>query len=94
MPTDVLQSKTVYHLLKDEDPALLSSNTDTALVLCDEELLLPVLMSLPNGVEEVNITMGYPMKNTPAFSFLDSLLRLHSHTRKRQTEVPVSTTGM
>ena len=83
LPTDVLQSKTVYHLLKDEDPVLLSKNTDTALVLCDEELLLPVLMSLPNGVEEVNITMGYPMKNTPAYSFLDSLLRLHAHTRRK-----------
>jgi len=83
LPTDVLQSKTVYHILRDEDPALLSQNTDTALVLCDEELLLPVLMSLPNGVEEVNITMGYPMKNTPAFSFLDSLLRLHYHIRKK-----------
>jgi len=83
LPTDVLQTKTVYHILKDEDPALLSKNTDTALVLCDEELLLPVLMSLPNGVEEVNITMGYPMKNTPAFSFLDSLLRLHYHIRKK-----------
>ncbi|MCK5692435.1 MAG: hypothetical protein KAI08_06285, partial [Bacteroidales bacterium] len=83
LPTDVLQSKTVYHLLKDEDPALLSKSTDTALVLCDEELLLPVLMSLPDGVEEVNITMGYPMKNTPVFSFLDSLLRLHYHVRKK-----------
>jgi len=83
LPTDVLQSKTVYHILKDEDPALLSKNTDTALVLCDEELLLPILLSLPNGVEEVNITMGYPMKNTPAFSFLDSLLRLHYHVRKK-----------
>ncbi len=83
LPTDVLQSKTVYHLLKDEDPARLSKSTDTALVLCDEELLLPVLMSLPDGVEEVNITMGYPMKNTPVFSFLDSLLRLHYHVRKK-----------
>ena len=83
LPTDVLQSKTVYHLLKDEDPARLVKSTDTALVLCDEELLLPVLMSLPDGVEEVNITMGYPMKNTPVFSFLDSLLRLHYHARKK-----------
>lgn len=83
LPTDVLQSKTVYHLLKDEDPDRLVKSTDTALVLCDEELLLPVLMSLPEGVEEVNITMGYPMKNTPVFSFLDSLLRLHYHARKK-----------
>jgi len=83
LPTDVLQSKTVYHLLKDEDPSRLVRSTDTALVLCDEELLLPVLMSLPEGVEEVNITMGYPMKNTPVFSFLESLLRLHYHARKK-----------
>lgn len=81
LPTDVLQTKTVYHLLKQEDPEKLVRNMDTALVLCDEELLLPVLLSLPGGVDEVNITMGYPMKNTPVFSLLDKLLRLHYNAR-------------
>jgi hypothetical protein len=50
-------------------------------VLCDEELLMPVVMSLPESVEEINVTMGYPMKNTPVYSFVDLLLRLQHNIR-------------
>ncbi|MCK7533778.1 MAG: hypothetical protein MZV63_23490 [Marinilabiliales bacterium] len=34
--------------------------TDTAIILADEKLLLPVLTSLPQSMEEVNVTMGHP----------------------------------
>ena len=56
--------------------------TDTALVFCDEELLMPVLMSVPGTVEEINVTMGYPMKNTPVYSFMDAFLRLQHNLRQ------------
>ena len=37
---------------------------DCAIVLPDEELLLPVLNSIPGEVKEINVTMGYPMKGS------------------------------
>lgn len=81
LPTDVLQAKTVHRIMEGRGAESPRDCTDTAVVLCDEELLLPVLMSLPGDTEEINVTMGYPMKNTPVFSFTDALLRLHHHVR-------------
>jgi len=84
LPTDVLQAKTVSRILETKDPESLRDCTDTALVFCDEELLMPVLMSLPENSGEINVTMGYPMKNTPVYSFIDSLLRMQHNIRKGQ----------
>lgn len=38
-----------------------SSLKNTAVVLCNESLLLPVLHSIPAEVKNVNITMGFPL---------------------------------
>lgn len=81
LPTDVLQAKTVHRILEQKDIVHVRECTDTALVLCDEELLMPVVMSLPETVDEINVTMGYPLKNTPVYSFIDSLLRLQHNIR-------------
>lgn len=51
----------------------------TAVVLCNEALLQPVLHSLPAEVKHVNITMGFPLSQTPVYSFLIALLELHTH---------------
>jgi hypothetical protein len=82
LPTDVLQAKTVHRILETKEAVALRECTDTAVILCDEELLLPVLMSLPEETGEINVTMGYPMKNTPVFSFIDTLLRMQHNIRK------------
>ena len=42
----------------------------TAIVLCNETLLLPVLHSLPPEVGDVNVTKGFPLSHTPAFSLV------------------------
>ena len=40
----------------------------TAIILADESLLIPVLNSIPEYIDNVNITMGFPISETPAFS--------------------------
>jgi hypothetical protein len=82
LPTDVLQAKMVHRILEEKDAATLQDCTDTAVVLCDEELLVPVMMSLPGNIENSNVTMGYPMKNTQVYSFIDTLLRMQHNIRK------------
>jgi len=57
-------------LLKESDPS------DIAIVLVDEGLMLPVMNSLPPELDTFNITMGYPMKLTPAYSMIDAIFRL------------------
>lgn len=73
VPSDVLQAKTVAQLLTKMDAPL---NRQTAIVLADENLLIPVLHSLPPNVDEVNVTMGYPLKQTPVYSLIELLIKL------------------
>jgi len=48
---------------------------DTAIVLADEGLLMPVLHSIPQDkTDSVNITMGYPLSQTSLYSLVSSLL--------------------
>ena len=67
----------------------------TAVVLTDENLLMPLLYALPEkfkvsrkivrGKEverpAINVTMGYPLRNTLAYSFVERLLELQKHAR-------------
>lgn len=54
---------------------------DTAVVLTDENLLVPLLYSLPEGIGGINVTMGYPLKTTLAYAFLERLIELQGHRR-------------
>ena len=58
---------------------LTTPEKETAVVLCNEALLQPVLHSLPAEVKHVYITMGFPLSQTPVYSFLIALLELHTH---------------
>lgn len=81
--SEVAQLKKVAQLVEQ----LIEKNVaaeNIALVLTDESLLLPLLNSLPANVERVNVTMGYPIKNSPVYDFLLQLLRLQ--TSARETE--------
>ena len=55
----------------------------TAVVLTDENLLLPLLYALPAEAGKVNVTMGYPLKQTLAYTFVERLVALQARRRKR-----------
>ncbi len=55
----------------------------TAVVLGDENLLLPVVFGLPDSVDALNITMGYPSKNNPAQLLVSKLFKLHHNAKQR-----------
>ena len=50
----------------------------SAVVLCNEALLLPILHSLPSQLQHINITMGFPLAQTPVFSLVDALIELQT----------------
>jgi ATP-dependent helicase/nuclease subunit B len=54
----------------------------TAIILADENLLIPMLNSLPSTLGNVNVTMGYPIENTTTNSLFKSLFKLHYSKRK------------
>ncbi len=49
---------------------------NTAVVLPTNELLIPTLYALPDTVEKLNITMGYPLALSPVFGLLQALIDL------------------
>ena len=55
---------------------------ETAVVLTDENLLLPLLHALPEEAGGINVTMGYPIKTTLAYAFLERLVELQAHRRE------------
>ena len=62
-----------------------SKEKENAIVLCNETLLLPVLHSIPPGVENVNITMGFPLAQTPVYSYISALMELQTTGYRRDT---------
>ncbi|MFA9392605.1 MAG: PD-(D/E)XK nuclease family protein [Prolixibacteraceae bacterium] len=54
---------------------------NTALVLCDETLLIPMLNSIPDSVSDLNITMGFPVKSSPAYALLKGLIDVDRNSR-------------
>lgn len=54
---------------------------ETAIVLPDETLLLPMLNSIPEDVRKVNVTMGYPMSGSLIHSLMQEIISLQMHLR-------------
>ena len=76
VPQNIGQAKIIGELLLD----LKETNDlkNTAVVLGDESLLIPVLNSLPNNIGAINITMGFPLKETPLTSLFEQLFMIHT----------------
>jgi hypothetical protein len=74
--TDISQVKLLPGLVS-QLPDVNSENAHhTAIILADEELLVPALSSLPENIEAVNITMGYPLRMTGVYGFIRQILNL------------------
>ena len=74
-PKNIGQVKYIGQLLNSLNSEELD---DTAIVLADETILIPLINSIPQNVKNINVTMGYPLKNSNIFSFFYMLLSVHS----------------
>jgi ATP-dependent helicase/nuclease subunit B len=72
--TDIAQVKILGSLLEGLSDGELDN---TAVVLADENLLIPLLYSLPPSVAKVNITMGYPLTSLPSVQFFQYWIETH-----------------
>ena len=59
----------------------------TAVILADESLIVPLLTSLPVSADDVNITMGYPLKMTGVYTLVKHLLNLQRNATTQNNEV-------
>ncbi len=76
-PKNVSQLKFVGELLQKQ-----KIHNNTALVLADESMLSLSLNSLPDSVEKINITMGYPLKDIPLSTFFKNIFDLYMSQEK------------
>ncbi|MVN22816.1 PD-(D/E)XK nuclease family protein [Mucilaginibacter arboris] len=56
----------------------------TAIILSDESLLVPVMQTLPPEAGMVNITMGYPLTQSPLFGLTELWLKIQEQINKQQ----------
>lgn len=56
---------------------------NTAVVLAEENLLIPVLYSLPSKVTSLNVTMNYDSKSNPVQLFFTKLFKMHINALNR-----------
>ena len=91
--SNIIQCKYVNKILREISPELLFDK-ETAIVLTNENLLLPLLHSLPDDKDangenklKLNITMGHPIKHTTAYSFVMRLFDLQHNARNDKGKV-------
>jgi len=58
-----------------------SDAQNTAVILPDESMLLPVLHSIPDNIASLNVTMGYPFKSSLMYNFIKSLFNLQKNKK-------------
>ena len=83
VPLEVGQAKLVGNVLQELIDRGDFVPERTAIVLPDQNLLFPVLHALPAAIRRVNVTMGYPLRNTSLYSLVEQLLRLQEGKRLR-----------
>lgn len=77
-PTENAQARFLPQWVRQVCPKDGMIGKESAVVLCNESLLLPVLHSIPEEVRNVNVTMGFPLVQTPVYALVNALLELQT----------------
>lgn len=75
-PSNVAQTKLIPRIINEMSGSGAKLDVTTAIIFPKENILLPALQAMPSDVESLNITMGYPIKETPAYSLAEFLVKL------------------
>ena len=75
-PTENIQARYISEWLT---PERIQAGRRTAIVLCNEGLLQTVIHCLPEHVDKVNITTGYPLSQTSIASLVNTLINMQVH---------------
>lgn len=63
----------------------LGNSSNTAVVIPDETLLMPLLNSVPDDIMDINVTMGYPMSASELYVLMYDVAMMQMHLRKKET---------
>lgn len=98
MPTTIGQAKFVPQILRELYPNYFRNGSDgenavkreqnhddllnTAIVLPDENLVQPLINSIPEQIPAVNVTMGFPLRHTPVATLLSAIVSMQLRARQ------------
>lgn len=84
VPSNIGQAKYAGEIIAGLSPEISGAGggINTAVILPDERLLIPMLYSVPAYVGSINVTMGYPLGETPLAGFFTSVFDLQKRTRR------------
>ncbi len=80
VPLNVGQAKNINEILNSLEKKDPEYYNKTAIILTDETMLFPILHSLNQNIPDINITMGYPLKDTILYSLLINYIEIQEHT--------------
>lgn len=75
-PTENMQARYITTWLREK--GRIEAGKNTAIVMCDEQLLQTVIHCIPPEAGKINITTGYPLAQLPVASLINVLLMLHT----------------
>lgn len=78
--SDIAQVKLIPRLINQIPDLIPEDAHHTAVILADENLIVPLLSSLPENKGDINITMGYPLKMTGVYGLVKNLLNLQRNS--------------
>lgn len=89
VPSLVGQAKYVNTILQElnKNEEIRDNALNTALVLPEENLLLPSLYSMPEDIEKINVTMGYNLSNSAIAGLMDHVFEVQRNIRYSHGEV-------
>lgn len=82
VPSNIGQTRLAGTLLQDQ----VAPGIETAVILADEDHLIPMIQVVPSNVKTLNVTMGYPMKATPVYAFFNLLADVQNNFRMKSGE--------
>jgi len=85
-PKSIGQAKIVGNIIEQLSTELNGQLQNVAIVLGEENLLLPILYSLPSNAGPLNITMGFSSKNNPAQLLVAKLFKMHTNAVTRNAK--------
>ncbi len=88
VPLQVGQAQYLGNLLQ-EAPLAPDQYQEHAIILADEQLLFPTLYALPRKIEHLNITMGFPLRQTNIHDLLLRVMNLLRTQRMSPEKTPI-----
>ena len=84
--SQVGQAKILGNILLKKSREINFDQDKVLVLLPNENLLFPVLNTIPDSINNINVTMGFPLSETPLFNMIHLIVKVHKNSFKRDLQ--------